>query len=127
MGEGICLRHVFVVGAIGGFAFLCKHHRHVVKVTQQRGYGYTACLYGQDFIDLLATETSLELIRYLAHDVHINLMIEKVIHLEDIPLLDNTVFQDFFFEKVHCCGFYRLNLTANVGLKKKDLSELPVR
>ena len=52
-------------------------------------------------VDLHATETTLELVGYLAHDIDINLMIQEIIYFQDVAWFDNSVFQDFLFKKVH--------------------------
>ena len=48
VGERVCLRHIFVVGAIGCLAFFGEHHRHVVEVAEEHGNGNAARLDGEN-------------------------------------------------------------------------------
>ena len=102
VGEGVSLRHVLVVGAVGSLTFFCKHYGHVVEVAEQCSDGYAARLDGKNFVDRLTAEASFELVCNLAYDVNVNLMVQEVIHFQDVAFLNHAVFFDFLFKEIHC-------------------------
>ena len=70
-------------------------------MSQHRGNSDTAGFDGQHLIDLHTPETTLELIGYLAYDVDINLVIQKIVNLQEITLPDLALTQDLFLEEIH--------------------------
>ena len=97
MGKGIGLRYVFVVAAVECFALLCKYHRHIEAVAKHRGDSYAAGLDGENLGNLGVCKPTLKLLRNLAHHVHLNLMIEKTVNLQNITRSDLTLLKDFLF------------------------------
>ena len=46
-------------------------------------------------------ETLLQFLGYLTYDSDINLMVQKIVNLQDITLLDDSIAQNLCLEKIH--------------------------
>jgi hypothetical protein len=97
MGKRIGVRHVFVVAAIECLALLSKHYGHIKTVAKHSGNGYAAGFDGENLGNLGVCKPSLELQGNKPHHVHLNLMIEKTVNLQNITRSDLTLLKDFLF------------------------------
>jgi hypothetical protein len=82
-------------------------------MSQHRCNGNTACLDGQDFVHFDTTEPALQFVGYLSYDVNINLVIEKIVDLQDVTLLDVAIRKNLFFKEIHKVN--RLFATFEIG------------
>ena len=101
VSEAVGMGDILVIGAVGRFALLGKHHRHVVEVAQQHSDGYSTGLDSENLSDRLAAETALELVCDLPHNVDVDLMVEEVIHLQDVSGLDGTLIHNLLLKEIH--------------------------
>lgn len=73
--EGICLGNVLVIGAVDGLALLGEYHGHVVQVGDKCRDGDTACLDGENLVELHVGKTTLEFFADFLHQADVNLVV----------------------------------------------------
>ena len=60
------------------------------------------CLDGQNLGDSAVPVQPLKLLADLIEEVHVHLMVQKTVHLEDVAALNLSVLPDPILQKLHC-------------------------
>ena len=90
---------VFALGLFG------KDHRHPEMARRHAGDGDARRLDGDDLVDAVAAEDAVELGADGVQQLHIQLMIQKAVHLQHIAGPDLTLAQDALLQQFHCAQY----------------------
>ena len=97
MGKGIGLRHILAVTAIERLSLLSKDNWHIEVMREHRGNGNTTAFDGEYLGHLNTGKSTLELLTYKSYDIHLKLMVEETVNLQNIAWHDNTLIQNLLF------------------------------
>ena len=79
-----------------------EHHRHIAeRPRSHRGNGDARRLDGQDFRDRHTGKPAGEFLPYRLQQTDIHLVVQKAVHLEDIPIPEPAVLQNPLLKLLH--------------------------
>ena len=101
VGVGMHHRRVQVTGKIAGFVFLSVDHRDVHGCSRRHRNGDAAGFDGENLRHLRVRKETRDFSPHLHQEVHVNLVVEKGPHLQNVARQHSALAQYFFFQCFH--------------------------
>ena len=101
VGVAVNLGGVYVAGNVVCGGLLGEYHGNPEIGSGETGDPYAGRFDGQNLGNALVPVQAVELAAQLGNEGHVDLMVEKAVHLQDVPRADLAVFQDSVFQQLH--------------------------
>ena len=108
MGEGLDLGREHLAVDVDGLRLLREQDGHAEDDAGGCCDSDAGSLDCQDLVDGSIGEIVLPLERHLVQELHIDLVVQERIDLEDIAFLDGSILEDALFQKLHAIWSFPL-------------------